>query len=613
MRVAAFLIFIFYGLVCSAQVDSLEHVLNGLPQDTLRLPVLKGILRATVFTEPDKALVYAKQYRDLAASSGNVLHLAEGENFIGMCWSVKGEHAQALAQYIEALKGFERAGDRWYASMSHNNIGSVHMDEERLDIAQQEFQAALSGFTALKDTAWQANIANNLANVFRKQGKLDSAFIYYAEAGDALERVKDREHAASARYNQGNISLEQGLYAQGLAYLDRAQELLVGVDDDQTRSMVFTERGLALARMRRFAEAERAMREGLALAVRGGFNKERVDAHLCISELFELEGRHDSALVHMRAMVQWKDSLFSQEKSAQIAEMQEKYESGRKDVELAENRATLERRSLTIKAIAMAAVLLFLSAVFAYRAYRLKRKGQAELERKNTIIQEQLGEKELLVREIHHRVKNNLQTVSSLLSLQERGITDEKAKEAVSDSRLRVKSMALIHQDLYQENDLTGVQMRAYVEKLATSLITSYGMTEHVSFNNEVQDLGLDVDTAVPLGLILNELVTNALKYAWPDGRTGRLTIALQASGSHLLGERDQQVGPQEGERGALILRVVDDGIGYTPQATPSKENTGFGLGMIRTFASKLKAEWSIRNEQGTVVELIVRNFKLAR
>ncbi|MBK7556280.1 MAG: hypothetical protein IPI55_17290 [Flavobacteriales bacterium] len=205
------------------------------------------------------------------------------------------------------------------------------------------------------------------------------------------------------------------------------------------------------------------MLDALAITVAGGFKKQRAAVHRGLAKYYERIGRLDSALAQHQAFTQWNDSVYSEEKCTDHDELQEKYDSGRRMCSSPRTRAQLERRSLTIKAISISALTMLLAALFAFRAYREETQGRSLVGPKNTIIETQLKEKELLVREIHHRVKNNLQTVSSLLSIQGRSITDEKAKEAVNDSRLRVKSMALIHQDLYREGDITGVRMKEYV------------------------------------------------------------------------------------------------------------------------------------------------------
>lgn len=310
-----------------------------------------------------------------------------------------------------------------------------------------------------------------------------------------------------------------------------------------------------------------------------------MNAHLYLFELYEKQGNEGRAL---------RDSIFDEERSAQIAEMQEKYESGLKDARLAENEAQLELRAMAVRAIAGGALLLLVAGLFAFRAYRLKKRTSEQLAAKNAVIDARLKEKELLVREIHHRVKNNLQTVSSLLSIQGRGITDEAAKEAVNDSRLRVKSMALIHQDLYRAGDLTGVDMREYVEKLVNSLITSYALGDRVRAELQVDDIALDVDTAVPIGSVLNEPVTNAMKYAWPGSRTGLLRVRFTLAAD------------------AIEPVVADDGVGKQDNSGDER-STGFGMNMVRTFAGKLKAEHDVDHTDGTTVRMLIRNFKLAR
>jgi two-component sensor histidine kinase len=595
MRHLLSLLFIAWGLASHAQLDSLLRALQKLPKDTSRLPVLTELLRNTVYHDPDSALVFAAQYRALARAAGDSMELGKGHNYTGMCYSFIGEQDEALRHYLQGLACFERGDDPWYTAMAHNNVATVMEKTGRMDEAAHSYRMALAGFKAIPDSAWIANVGNNLGNVFHANGQLDSAILYYAQTDSILMSLGEVLFAAQVRMNLANSHYMQGRKAQALELIRGAVAIHSREADEVNHADLLLNLGRLQGENGIDDSALVNLRAGIALARQVGARQAEAEGASFLSDYYEQRGEADSALFHFKRMKELRDALFDEERAAQIAEMKEKYESGRKDVLIAEGRAQLERRALTIKAIAGGALLLLAAALFAYRAYRIKQRGEAELAQKNAVIEQQLREKELLVREIHHRVKNNLQTVSSLLSIQGRAITDEKAKQAVNDGRLRVKSMALIHQDLYREGDLTGVRMKEYVEKLATSLINSYDSSHRVTLACQVEDLDLDVDTAVPIGLILNELITNALKYAWPHGRQGALTITLG--------------GADDG----LHLGVKDDGVGYDPQATRNTEGTGFGLGMIKTFATKLKAEWSIRNEAGTVVELIIRNFHLAR
>ena len=137
-------------------------------------------------------------------------------------------------------------------------------------------------------------------------------------------------------------------------------------------------------------------------------------------------------------------------------------------------------------------------------------------------------EREVLLKEIHHRVKNNLQIISSLLNLQARFIKDKSAVDAVQEGRNRVKSMALIHQKLYQQDNIQGINMPEYIENLSRALLTSYKIKgDRITVDRKVDAIYLDIDTAIPLGLIINELLTNSLKYAFPENEKGELKISL--------------------------------------------------------------------------------------
>ena len=207
-------------------------------------------------------------------------------------------------------------------------------------------------------------------------------------------------------------------------------------------------------------------------------------------------------------------------------------------------------------------------------------------------IQKSLDEKEILLREIHHRVKNNLQVISSLLKLQSRTVDDAAALSALQEGQNRVKSMALIHQNLYQEDNLTGVDVKDYFEKLTRHLFDSYKVSkDNIDLQLDICDIRLDVDTVIPLGLILNELISNALKYAFDQTEKGILSIRLVES-------TDQ-----------LILQVEDNGKGLQEVRQNVEDATSFGYSMIHTFADQLDGKLEFRSEKGTKVSLTLREY----
>jgi len=196
-------------------------------------------------------------------------------------------------------------------------------------------------------------------------------------------------------------------------------------------------------------------------------------------------------------------------------------------------------------------------------------------------IRASLQEKEALLQEIHHRVKNNLQIVASLLSLQSSYIRDPQTLTQFQESQGRIRSMALIHEKLYQSEALATVDLADYVRTLVSTLMRTYSARADVRLEAELEPASVSIDTAVPVGLMLNELVTNALKYAFPDGRSGRLFVALHADAG-----------------GGFIVRVHDDGVGLKPDFRLEQAST-LGLRLVRMFAKQLRADVALRSEPG--------------
>ena len=203
-------------------------------------------------------------------------------------------------------------------------------------------------------------------------------------------------------------------------------------------------------------------------------------------------------------------------------------------------------------------------------------------------VQNSLKEKEILLREIHHRVKNNLQTISSLLDLQAESIKDSAALEAFRSSQNRIRSMALIHERLYKSEDLSRIKAQEYIKNLTDYLEATYdSQAENIKLKTNVQNILLNLDTAIPCGLIINELVSNSMKYAFPGEQSGTIEVSLLVS-----------------KADSISLSVKDDGIGI-PVDINIENSPSLGLQLVQLLAKQINGTIKMKRENGTRVEII--------
>lgn len=209
-------------------------------------------------------------------------------------------------------------------------------------------------------------------------------------------------------------------------------------------------------------------------------------------------------------------------------------------------------------------------------------KSRSEVVRSERAVRASLREKEVLLKEVHHRVKNNLQVISSLLNLQARYLPDPAARAMFAQSQNRVQSIALVHERLYESADLEHVDFAKYTTILLDNIFDTHAAEGRgISKTIDMGGVSLPVDLAVPCGLIVNELVTNALKHAFPDGRTGVVRVSLTQTAD-----------------GELELTVGDDGVGL-PLGIDPRNTASLGLDLVFTFAEQIEAETEVRRQEG--------------
>ncbi len=295
---------------------------------------------------------------------------------------------------------------------------------------------------------------------------------------------------------------------------------------------------------------------------------------------YERQGNATKAVFHLKKMEAAKDSMNSREAKLNALNLEAEYKSAEQEAELLKKDRLLKREKEEQNTVLITVVLLGLLLVASIGLLIRRIRNQRMLKEKNDQIQAALEDKEVLLKEIHHRVKNNLQVISSLLSLQSRQVDDPAIQRALLDSRNRVRSMALIHQDLYQENHLIGVDAQTYVKKLSQNLLTNYKIDEKkISIQTEIDPIKIDVDTIVPIGLIINELVSNSLKYAFVNRDLGIILIKLKTQAD------------------SMLLEVSDNGVGLAKNfAVEDSESLGFRL--LHSFSQKLEANLEIDSSE---------------
>lgn len=305
---------------------------------------------------------------------------------------------------------------------------------------------------------------------------------------------------------------------------------------------------------------------------------------------YALQGNEKLATRSLLDYYQLKDSMTTAARYYMVNEVETRFKTREREKELGlvNKEKFVQQKELQQKKweniFLVGGVILLLGLLTTlYRFYKDKNQQAVLLKHKNQQI-------ETLIRELHHRVKNNLQVVSSLLSLQGNRLEDEKARMAMEEGKTRVDAMAMIHQKLYMDKELAAVDIEEYLKNLSNSLANSFGYgVENVNTRIHIPQRAMNIDMAVPIGLIVNELVTNAFKHAFKNISTPLITVSL------------------EQKEGKMVeLKIADNGNGL--QSSHELEKSGsFGMKLVETLVRQLNAEMHINRDKGTVFTIEIR------
>jgi len=536
------------------------------------------------------ALEYYRGINSYSKRNKDSLDIAISSHFIGTISMYLGNNVESQKHLLEAAEIYDVVGTAKQKARINNTLAGFYLNVDQLEKGKQQYLKALKQFEVLKDSTGLASVNANLGMVYTDLGEYEKAEYHL---------MKQKE------YNVVFPTLrEMGFHHDFLGLLRQEQNRLDEAYEEHLKALKIRENlsstynlceskinmGEILIKLKRYDEAIDQLKDVFSFEEHESLNQEQ-RAYDLLAEAYEKKGDYKSALGTFKAYKAMTDSIYSKESIEIIAEKDALYNQQKKDAEIAllskekEISETKLSRSRSIMIISL--IGLGLLAIAALALLKLNKK----IKSKNETITKALKDRELLLHETHHRVKNNLQMISSLLNLQSKYVKDDNVLEVLQNGRNRVQSMAILHKNLYVGEDLNMVNIQHYFEGLVDSILNSYNKTENdVDLKIDADKVTMDVESVIPLGLIVNELITNSLKHAFPKDIKSKPEITLKMS------ERED----------FYTLRVSDNGVGIQNDIIENGKKESFGQRLIRSLSKKLKASMSVTNDNGTSVSFVL-------
>ncbi len=542
--------------------------------------------------ELDSAKVFLEEGLKIAQRLNDTMLIGKGLTYTGLMYQRKGFNKLAMSYLLKSLPYKEALGELNRIAFSYNLIGEVY-------ISQQHYEKSLNfHFKALELREKLGNngfhIANSYVNISRGyygDKKYSLALDYALKALEIYEEIGTGHNISRSHNLVGNAYLKLGEVDESIENYKKSVKLYEEIKINFLKIEALS--GLAEAYLKKgnLNKAEVYALQSLKLAEQHTYADIRKNSYLILSEVKNSAKDYKNSLVYYKKYIIAKDSITNANSAIKIAEMERLYRIEKKENEIAalaiknskQLQLTEEKKYERNVAVMVSLVVLCLS-ILLYFFYK-------KTKQKNQMLAMALEDRNILLKETHHRIKNSFQLVSSLLFLQAENIEDEKAAMAVKDGQNRVKSMALIHQKLYQKDNLIGISTKEYIEELINDIFETYKINKKkINLKLDIDNLVLDVENVMAIGLILNELITNIIKHAFvAENNLNEIKINFKNKKEY------------------IELIVKDNGVGFAIQEIEEKS---FGIKLIKSLAKKLKAETQFNTTNGTEVKMKIYNYK---
>jgi two-component sensor histidine kinase len=570
------------------------EVLPG-KEDFGKASALISAAEGYLFAKPDSLLIVAEQLQELGRQMKNDCLFVKGERYKARSLWNLGSHTEGMKMAILALRHAEQYQIKSELPQIYAVIGNLHKEKANYEMALEAANKGKLAAVEISDTA--AIIYMNRIKAMFTQGmgadRRDTAMIIKSLnmhlEGVKLAEISDKFENSRVPYYNNIAQVYVKLNQLDHAYDYVSKAIILAEKHHQPFSLTYSYTWLSQIYAKR-GDREKAialMQKVLAITREMKYSFREMEANLYFHNIQKQFGNYEAALDSYARYSHLRDSLRVLENVRQVGELQVRYEAEKKDKQIsALGKKNMELSRQTALVWSALTIFVLLLAVMIYQLNLISRKNDSLAER-NAMIHAQAEKMQILMNELHHRVKNNLQIVSNLLSLQASRVSDEDSRNVIRAGQQRIEAMSLIHRSLYNYEEVNRVNMKEYLSELIDSIMQSFGMGQDKIRLSIVCDIPeLDIDVAMPLGLIINEWVTNAFKHAFVDQESPALSLMLNM-------EDD------------LRVEIRDNGRGMDMKMWERPKGS-FGVKLVKVLVRQLNGTCRVYSENGTIFELTV-------
>jgi two-component system, sensor histidine kinase PdtaS len=535
-----------------------------------------------IWTNADSAQIFINRMEDFAAKTKKNKHNAAVNSVKGTYYYALGLNDKALEFYTQAYDFAKKDKDLLLQGKSLFNMGNCHYEEHDFTRAEESYAKALSIFVEIDDKNWILNCKYAKANVLHDSYKYAQALALYEELEKLYLAQNQFIYAGYCNLGVGACNTELGNHEAALHNLNLALQRVDTSNDPFTHAIILNHRVNTYIALNKPTEALFDAKRALELSQGVDYKKQIYKSYWALARAYHANKDWEEAKNYYELTIDYKDTVFNEEKQAQFALNDVRFNTALNLETISLQEALIYQKNRTILALAIAAAILLILLILLIRTFNKLKRNRLQLE--NSLI-----EKDALLREIHHRVKNNLQVVSSLLNMHVRKVSDPKSKKILEEGADRVTAMAIIHKNLYQHTDLKTISLDDYLSKLCDQLFANYqAMDAHVALKTDLQPVDVDLDRLIPIGLIVNELISNAMKHAFTETQEAQISVKLSKNAQN-----------------QIELEIADNGVGMSADIDMEKSES-IGMKLIRIFSQKLNSLVEISGDNGTNVKLCI-------